>query len=106
LLKNRRLLEDLLKRRFFYGQSFEIYNGVGGLFDYGPSGQAVLNNIVQLWREHFVLEEDMLEIGCTNITPENVLKASGHVERFSDLMVKDLKNGNAYRADKLITEAL
>lgn len=79
---------------------------MGGLFDYGPSGQAVLNNIVQLWREHFVLEEDMLEIGCTNITPENVLKASGHVERFSDLMVKDLKNGNAYRADKLITEAL
>lgn len=48
----------------------------------------------------------MLEIGCTNITPATVLKASGHVERFSDLMVKDTKNGNAYRADKLITEAL
>jgi len=48
----------------------------------------------------------MLEIGCTNITPENVLKASGHVERFTDLMVKDIKNGNAYRADKLITEVL
>ena len=65
-----------------------------------------MNNIIQLWREHFVLEEDMLEISCTNITPESVLKASGHVDRFTDLMVKDKVNGNAYRADKLLIEQL
>ena len=63
-----------------------------------------MNNIIQLWREHFILEEDMLEISCTNITPESVLKASGHVDRFTDLMVKDKVNGNAYRADKLLIE--
>lgn len=33
-----------------------------------------------------------------------VLKASGHVDRFSDLMVKDLANGNVYRADKYLEE--
>jgi glycyl-tRNA synthetase len=48
----------------------------------------------------------MLEISCTNITPESVLKASGHVDRFTDLMVKDKVNGNAYRADKLLIEQL
>lgn len=63
-----------------------------------------MNNILSLWREHFILEEDLLEVGCCNITPEAVLKASGHKDRFTDLMVKDLKSGTAYRADKLLIE--
>jgi len=58
----------------------------------------------QLWREWFVLEEDMLEVNTTCITPETVLKASGHVDRFTDLMVKDEKAKTAYRADKLLAE--
>ena len=36
------------------------------------------------------------------LTPENVLKASGHVDKFADLMVKDLKNGECFRLDHLI----
>ena len=35
----------------------------------------------------------MLEVECTSLTPEYVLKASGHVDRFSDFMVKDVKTG-------------
>lgn len=55
-----------------------------------------------MWRSHFVLEEDMLEVGCTNLTLSNVLKTSGHVDKFEDLMVKDVKTGTPRRADKLI----
>ena len=44
----------------------------------------------------------MLEVDCTMLTPENVLKASGHVDKFADLMVKDLKNGECFRLDHLI----
>merc|ERR1712142_1442081 len=44
----------------------------------------------------------MLEVDCTMLTPEKVLKASGHVDRFADLMVKDLKNGECFRLDHLI----
>jgi glycyl-tRNA synthetase len=65
-----------------------------------------MNNIISVWREHFILEEDMLEVSCSNITPESVLKASGHKDRFTDLMVKDTKNASAYRADKLLIEQL
>lgn len=65
-----------------------------------------MNNVLSLWREHFILEEDLLEVACSNITPESVLKASGHKDRFTDLMVKDNKSGNAYRADKLLVEQL
>jgi glycyl-tRNA synthetase len=46
----------------------------------------------------------MLEIGATCLTPEIVLKTSGHVDRFTDFAVKDLKTGICYRADKLVQE--
>ncbi|KAL0266979.1 UNVERIFIED_CONTAM: hypothetical protein PYX00_009372 [Menopon gallinae] len=48
----------------------------------------------------------MLEVDCSIITPEPVLKTSGHVDRFADLMVKDLKNGECFRLDHLIKSAL
>uniref|UniRef100_A0A158Q6Q8 Glycine--tRNA ligase n=1 Tax=Elaeophora elaphi TaxID=1147741 RepID=A0A158Q6Q8_9BILA len=94
--------EDLLKQRFFYDQSFAIYGGVTGLYDFGPMGCAMKANMINLWRNHFVLEENMLEVDCSVLTPETVLKASGHVDRFSDWMVKDLKTGECFRADHLI----
>ncbi|GJN27773.1 hypothetical protein PR202_gb15823 [Eleusine coracana subsp. coracana] len=54
--------------------------------------------------QHFVLEEGMLEVDCPCVTPEVVLKASGHVDKFTDLMVKDEKTGNCYRADHLLKD--
>ena len=100
----RKECEDLLKRKFFFTQSFEIYGGVAGLYDYGPLGSALKSNVEKLWRDFFVLEEDMLELTCSCITPHEVLKTSGHVDKFADFMIKDTKNGQCMRADKLIDE--
>ena len=97
-------LENVMKRRFFVVPSFQIYNGIAGLYDFGPTGCALKNNIEQYWREHFILEENLLEISGTCITPEIVLKTSGHVDKFTDYAVKDIKNGQCFRADKLIKE--
>ena len=44
----------------------------------------------------------MLELTCSCLTPEAVLEASGHVEKFADYMVRDLMTGNCHRADKVI----
>ena len=99
---DRAKMEDLLKRRFFYDQSFAIYGGVNGLYDYGPMGCAMKANFINEWRRFFILEEQMLEIDCSMLTPEPVLVASGHVARFTDFMVKDVKNGECFRADHLI----
>ncbi|XP_076910219.1 glycine--tRNA ligase, mitochondrial 1-like [Bidens hawaiensis] len=41
---------------------------------------------------------------CPCVTPDVVLKASGHVDKFTDLMVKDDKTGNCYRADHLLKD--
>jgi glycyl-tRNA synthetase len=62
--------------------------------------------MIDLWRKHFVLTENMLEMECTCLTPEVVLKTSGHVDRFTDLMVKDPATGECFRADKLLEDAI
>ncbi|XP_017764009.1 PREDICTED: glycine--tRNA ligase isoform X2 [Eufriesea mexicana] len=99
-------MEDLLKRRFFFDQSFAIYGGISGQFDLGPMGCALKTNLLNTWRSFFILEEQMLEVDCSVLTPEPVLQASGHVERFADLMVKDVKTGECFRLDHLIKSHL
>ena len=99
-------LEGLMTKRFFYTQAFEIYGGVAGLYDYGPSGAALQANIISHWRNHFIIEEDMLELDTTIMTLSDVLKTSGHVDKFSDWMVKDLKSGDIYRADHMVENVL
>ncbi|XP_020586265.1 glycine--tRNA ligase, mitochondrial 1-like [Phalaenopsis equestris] len=100
----RQVVVNTLERRLFYIPSFKIYRGVAGLYDYGPPGCAIKSNVLAFWRQHFVLEENMLEVDCPCVTPEVVLKASGHVEKFTDLMVKDEKTGSCYRADHLLKD--
>lgn len=99
-------LEELLRKRFFFAPAFSIYGGVAGLYDYGPPGCALQANMLALWRSHFVLEENMLELDTAVLTPHDVLKASGHVDRFTDFMVKDLKTGDFYRADHLLEDRI
>ncbi|CAI7147306.1 CFC_collapsed_G0003100.mRNA.1.CDS.1 [Saccharomyces cerevisiae] len=103
---NREQLESVLRGRFFYAPAFDLYGGVSGLYDYGPPGCAFQNNIIDAWRKHFILEEDMLEVDCTMLTPYEVLKTSGHVDKFSDWMCRDLKTGEIFRADHLVEEVL
>lgn len=103
---DRSALEPVLRRRMFYTPSFEIYGGERGLYDYGPPGCALQANVVDMWRKHFVLEEDMLEVDCTMLTPEAILKTSGHVDKFADWMCKDPKSGEIFRADHLVEQVL
>eukprot|EP00039_Didymoeca_costata_P022101 m.3709 g.3709 ORF g.3709 m.3709 type:complete len:672 (+) comp2815_c0_seq1:217-2232(+) len=98
--------EDLLKRRFVVAPSFEIYGGVAGLYDYGPTGCNIKTNMINLWREHFVIRDNMFEIDCPAMTPEMVLKASGHVDRFADIMTRDAKTGECIRADHLLEDVM
>uniref|UniRef100_A0A5K3F7H5 Glycine--tRNA ligase n=1 Tax=Mesocestoides corti TaxID=53468 RepID=A0A5K3F7H5_MESCO len=103
---DREKLEDLLKQKFVYDQSFSIYGGVQGFYDYGPTGCAIKAHLLSAWRQFFVLEEQLLEVDCSILTPECVLKASGHLDRFTDYMVRDVKSGECFRADHLVKAAL
>lgn len=96
--------DSILLRRMIVVPAFEIYGGEKGLFDLGPEGTALMENITSVWRKHFVLKENMLQLTATCLTPEVVLKTSGHVDRFQDLMCKDLTTGSCFRADKLLED--
>jgi glycyl-tRNA synthetase len=99
-------IERLFKRKFFITPTACIYGGVSGLYDYGPYFCMLRTNVISLWRDFFIHEEGMFEIDTSILAPYCVMKASGHVDKFSDLLVFDKVNGECYRADHLIEAEL
>jgi glycyl-tRNA synthetase len=99
---------ELAKRRGIFWPSYEIYGGVGGLYDIGPIGTRIKNKIVQLWRKIFVEENSdfVVEIETPMITPKKVFEASGHLENFTDPIVECSKCHRVFRADHLVEEVL
>ena len=93
-------LVALCKRRGFIFQSNEIYGGLQGLYDYGPLGVELKNNIKQAWWRSMVYDRDDVEgLDASILTNPKVLKHSGHEDTFSDPMV-DCRECNArWRAD-------
>ncbi len=96
---------DLAKRRGFLWPAFEIYGGAAGFYDFGPLGASMKKRFEDLWRRHFNQSAvPMVEISCPRVTPHEVLKASGHVDEFTDLVVK-CDQGHPSRADHLVEGA-
>lgn len=93
---------SLCKRRGFLFPSYEIYGGVAGMYDYGPLGSTLKNNIMEVWRRLYTLGEGFVEIDSETVGPEIVFKASGHVDEFADKMVKCTACDEAFRADHLV----
>lgn len=96
---------DIAKRRGFIWPSFELYGGVGGFYDFGPLGSVLKEKIIRKWREYYVIREGFFEIDSPSILPEEVLKASGHVDHFIDLMAECQKCGTPFRVIDVVKEA-
>jgi glycyl-tRNA synthetase len=94
---------SLCKRRGFVFQSSEIYGGLNGLWDYGPLGVELKRNLKNYWWCVMVHErDDVVGMDGSILTHPAVLKASGHVEGFSDPMI-DCRSCKAHlRLDQLI----
>jgi len=94
----------LSKRRGFIYPSFEIYGGCAGFYDYGPLGSRLKQNIENLWRSFYLLKDNCVEISTPTITLHEVLKASGHVNEFTDLTVDCNKCKTSYKVEGIIDE--
>lgn len=94
----------LAKRRGFLYPSFEIYGGCAGFYDYGPLGSRLKQNIENLWRKIYLLKDNCIEISTPTITIFEVLKASGHVEEFTDLTVDCEKCKQSFKVEDIIDE--
>ena len=95
-------LVALCKRRGFIFQSNEIYGGLQGLYDYGPLGVELKNNIKQSWWTSMVYDRDDIEgLDASILTHPEVLKYSGHEDTFSDPLVDCKSCGERFRADQV-----
>src|SRR5712671_4433607 len=93
---------SLCKRRGFIFQSSEIYGGLNGVWDYGPLGVELKNNLKQYWWQEMVRErDDVVGLDSAILTHRAVLKASGHEDTFSDPMVDCRTCKARLRADQL-----
>ena len=97
-------ITDLAKRRGYLWSSFEIYGGIAGFVDYGTLGCLLKNNIIAKFREQYIVKEGFYEIESPTVTPYEVLKASGHVDNFTDPIVECKNCLESFRADHLIEE--
>ena len=81
-------LVALCKRRGFLFQASEIYGGLQGVYDYGPLGVELKNNLKAAWWRSMVHERDDVEgLDSAILTNPKVLRHSGHEETFSDPLV-------------------
>jgi len=93
---------SLCKRRGFVFQSSEIYGGVEALWDYGPLGSLLKNNIREEWLKRFVQKrDDIVLIDGTVLMHPNVWKASGHLEHFTDSLIECKNCHSRFRADHM-----
>ncbi len=96
-------LYALLRRRGVLWPTAEIYGGAQGLFDYGPLGAALKRKLERAWVSWFVRRSpDYYLIEPSVIVPEAVVRASGHLENFTDPEIACPKCGSVFRADTVL----
>lgn len=96
---------SLAKRRGFVFPGSEIYGGLAGVYDYGPLGALLKNNLQNSWLQKFVYSRsDMYLLDASVLMNQKVWQATGHVDNFSDPLVECKKCHKRFRADQLETK--
>ena len=91
---------SLAKRRGFVFQSSEIYGGLGSVWDYGPLGVELKNNLKERWWRSMVYErDDIAGLDSAILMHPRIWEASGHVSEFADPLVDCRVCKNRFRAD-------
>ena len=104
--------EDLLKKIIahakeygFVYQSSEIYDGLSAVYDYGPNGTELKNNIRSYWWKAMVqMHENIVGIDSAIFMHPTIWKASGHVDAFNDPLIDNKDSKKRYRADVLVED--
>lgn len=96
---------SLCKRRGFVFSSSEIYDGFAAIYDYGPYGVELANNIKKVWWKEMVqLREDVVGLDAAIFMSPKVWEASGHVKNFSDPLTECKKCHARLRLDNLLED--
>lgn len=96
-------LRTTLNENQFIVPSYTHYGGSAGFQDYGVNGIRVKSKLIHIWRNMFLWNDEIEEIETPIIMPYELLKASGHVDRFTDYVVYD-DDKRCFRADHVVKE--
>lgn len=89
----------------FVFPSSEIYDGLGAVYDYGPRGVELKNNIKTAWWKSMVqMHENIVGIDSAILMHPKIWKASGHVDAFNDPLIDNKDSKKRYRADVLVED--
>ena len=89
----------------FIFQSSELYDGLGAVYDYGPIGVELKNNIRTYWWKSMVnINDNIVGLDSAIFMHPTTWKASGHVDAFNDPLIDNKDSKKRYRADVLIEE--
>lgn len=93
---------SLCKRRGFIYQSCSLYGGLQGIFDYGPLGIELKNNIKKSWWKEVVHKRnDVFGLDSSILLHRNALKYSQHEDTFTDPLVDCRECKNRWRSDHI-----
>ena len=99
---NMEKIVSLCKRRGFIFQTAEIYGGMQGVYDYGPLGVELANNIKKAWWEAMIYQrEDIEGLDSSILGSQSIFSHSGHEDTFSDPLVDCKSCGERFRADQV-----
>ena len=91
----------------FIFQSSEVYDGLSAVYDYGPNGVELKNNIKEYWWKAMVqMHENIVGIDAAIFMHPKTWKASGHVDAFNDPLIDNKDSKKRYRADQLVEGAM
>lgn len=103
---NKNILKEVIahcKKYGFIFQSSEIYEGLGAVYDYGPNGVELKNNIKNYWWKAMVnIHENIVGVDSAIFMHPNTWMASGHLDAFNDPLIDNKDSKKRYRADVLI----
>ncbi len=97
---------SLAKRRGFVFPSSEIYGGFAAVYDFGPYGVELANNIKkEWWKAMTQLRSDVVGLDSAIFMSPKIWEASGHVKGFSDPLTECRKCHARLRLDTLLEDA-
>ena len=107
-MNNQELLKKIISHCKEYGfvyPSSEIYDGLSAVYDYGPYGSLLKNNIKEFWWKSMVqLNDNIVGLDSAIFMHSNTWKASGHIDAFNDPLIDNRDSKKRYRADLLVEE--
>jgi len=102
-VEDKDFISFIVESGLVWGPEPEIYGGLSGFYTYGPLGKLLKNKVENSVRKIFN-SNGFREIEGPTIMPDNVWKASGHLETFTDRTIECSKCKKVFRADKIIEE--